>query len=340
MSGNLELVKSTPPADEIAAKLHSHMVGKTVVITGVSPSGIGQEAARVVAAHQPKLLLLASRNPKAVSEVIADIKARAEKAGQKDLAVEAVTLDLGDLKSVRAAAAAVLARTPVVDVLINNAAIMMLPTLETMPDAQGSTVERQFGTNHLGHFLFTNLLMPALRRSQAAHGGARIVNVTSSGYVGSPVVALDDPSLLTDTPANREAYDGFKAYAQSKTATILFTLGLTQRLANKNVLAFSLNPGAVGTTNLSRTVPKGVLQSLGWLLESGEINPDMPFYSTQQAVSNYLEAAYEPDMEKHNGAFIAYCTFVDDVLPYAKDPVSADKLWALSEKLVGEKFQY
>ncbi|CAK7227927.1 hypothetical protein SCUCBS95973_006709 [Sporothrix curviconia] len=336
-----KLVQSTDSkhtSDSMAATFHAQMVGKTVLITGVSPTGLGAEAARIVTKHAPKLLILASRSPASISQVIADLKA-AEGFDAAATTIEPLPVDLASQASVRAAVASLNEKHPdlALDVLINNAGIMMLPAYEGIPDAAGQVIEKQFATNHLGPFLLTNLLVPALLRSKAT---ARVVSVSSGGYLGSPVYALDDPSLLRDTPASRAAYDAFKAYAQSKTANVLFSVALAQKLAGKGVLAFSLDPGAVGTTNLSRYVPVDVEKALGWRLEDGSLNPAAPFITAEQSVANYVMAAYDPALADKSGAMIKTVAVDEGVLDYAKDPILAEKLWALSEELVGEKFDY
>lgn len=333
-------VVATATADEIAATLHGHMVGKTVLITGVSPTGLGAEAARVVALHAPKLLILASRTPAAIAEVIAELKAQAG-FDSNATAIEPLQVDLASQFSVRAAAASLLKAHPdlALDVIINNAGIMMLPSYESVPDSNGNPIEKQFGTNHIGHFLLANLLMPALRRSQSA-SGSRVVTVTSRGYLGSPVKALDDPALLGDTPANRTAYDAFQAYAQSKTASLLFTVGLSRKLADKGVAAYTVDPGTVGTTQLARSVPVEVQKALSWRLDDGSLNPAAPFISASQSVASYIKAAFDPALDGKSGATITSVAVDEGILDYAKDPALADKLWALSETLVGEQFRY
>ncbi|CAK7203661.1 hypothetical protein SEUCBS139899_006403 [Sporothrix eucalyptigena] len=334
------LVAPSLTSDDVAATFHNQMVGKTVLITGVSPTGLGAEAARIVAKHSPKLLILASRTPASVEEVIATLKADAG-FDASATAIEPLELDLASQTSVRAAVASLTAKHPelALDVIINNAGIMMLQEYQGIPDAAGESIEKQFGTNHIGHFLFTNLLVPALRRSTAP-GGARVVSVTSRGYLGSPVKALDNPTLLRDTPENRAAYDSFGAYAQSKTANLLFTVGLANKLAGKGVTAYSVDPGAVGSTNLSRSVPLAVQEQLGWRLPDGSLNPVVPFISAAQSVASYVKAAYDPSLADKSGATIASAAVDESILEYAKDPVLAEKLWALSEELVGEKFDY
>jgi len=147
-------------------------------------------------------------------------------------ATERAGLDQGPVAAlVRAAAAEVLAMTPVVDVLINNAGIMMQPEFSTTPEG----VERHFGVNHLGHFLFANLLMPALLRSPA---GPRVVVVSSAGNRGQGI-RFDDVNF-----GEGKHYEPFLAYAQSKTANLLFVLSLAQKLGSKNLVTFGVDPGS------------------------------------------------------------------------------------------------
>ena len=143
-----------------------------------------------------------------------------------------VELDLGSQWSVRAAASKILETVPVIDVLINNAGIMMLPKFSSTNEG----IEAHFGTNHIGHFLFTNLLMPALLKSE--HGG-RVVNISSAGAAGSPI-RFDDYNF-----GHGETYEPFLAYAQSKCANLLFSLELAKRLGSKGIISFGVDPGCM-----------------------------------------------------------------------------------------------
>lgn len=169
---------------------------------------------------------MASRTESAILEVIEEIKPSASLGAD----IRPLVLDLGSQKSVRAAAAKVLELTPVVDVLINNAAVMMMPQFQTTPEG----IEKHFGVNHIGHFLFTNLLVSALLRSPS---GARVVNVSSAGNAGSPV-RFDDPNF-----GGGKNYEPFLAYAQSKSANLLFTLSLAKKLGSKGLGSFGIDPG-------------------------------------------------------------------------------------------------
>ncbi len=197
-----------------------------MVITGVSKGGLGAEAARVISQHSPKLLILASRTEAAIATVIDEISSSASPGAD----IRSVSLDLGSQASVRAAAAKVLALTPRVDVLINNAAVMMVPEFRTTPEG----IEQHFGINHVGHFLFTNLIMLALLASPS---GATVVNVSSAANAAAPV-SVDDYNF-----DEGKAYQPFVAYARSKTANMLFTLSLVQKLGSRGLRSFGVDPG-------------------------------------------------------------------------------------------------
>lgn len=180
----------------------------------------------MISQHNPKLLLLASRSTANISEVIDAIKPDAS----PDAVIQPLELDLASQKSVRAAAAKVLEMTPVVDVLINNAGVMMIPEFRTTPEG----IEMHFGINHIGHFLFTNLLMSALLKAPA---GPRVINISSAGNGGSPV-RFDDYNF-----GEGKNYEPFLGYAQSKSANMLFSVALAKRLGSKGLCSFGVDPG-------------------------------------------------------------------------------------------------
>ncbi|KAF2247843.1 NAD(P)-binding protein [Trematosphaeria pertusa] len=330
-------------AEEVAAALARDIAGKTgqyhayqmvqsgttltqpanaVIITGASPSGIGAEAARVIFKHNPKLLVLASRRKETIDETVAAIAGSTAPNN-----VKGIEMDLADLDSVREAAAEILKTTAVVDVLINNAGIMMLPKFTTTK--QG--VEMHFGVNHLGHFLFTNLLVPALLRSPA---GASVVNVSSAGHQASPV-HLEDVNF-----DNGKSYDPFVAYGQSKTANILFSVSLTDRLKTKGLRSFSLDPGAVPGTALSREIPFEKRVAMGWWKPDGSLADNIPWTSVAAGASTYVVTGFDRTIDDKSGKCFAKNNVDPTTASHALDSNTADKLWALSEKLVGQEFRY
>ncbi|KAI5777023.1 short-chain dehydrogenase [Geopyxis carbonaria] len=295
-------------ADEVAIAFADQIVGKSILITGVSPNGLGSAAALSIARGSPKLLILASRNPSNIQLVAKEIA-----ASFPSVETRALVLDLASLASVRRAAAEVNKYTdvPQIDVLINNAGIMAVP-YGTTEDG----FERQFGTNHIGHFVFTNLIISKIPR------GGRIVNVASAGHRFSDV-RYDDPGFN-----NGEKYDKLVAYGQAKTANMLFSVELAKRLHGRGVLSFSVHPGVI-MTNLSREMSEDERNSL-CKYTSG--------FTLQQGVATYLAAAFDPNITESSGKYLADCQISEPLEKYAADPENAKKLWELSEKLVGEKF--
>ena len=238
-------------------------------------------------------------------------------------------LDLADLASVRRAAAAVKSLAPRLDVLINNAG-------KTVKDYATSRdgIELTFATNHIGHFLLTNLLMPEIL---AAGPHARVVNVSSTGYVLGGV-HFGDPGFNYG-----KEYEGFQAYGQSKTANILFAQGLADRLSG-HVSAFALCPGYVPETQIAggadeELVNDGIAR-LREAFEKGEV-PELVPKSLAAGAATSLWAALAPALEGRSGAFLSDCTVLDEpLMPHAVGKKNVDRLWRLSEELVGQKFEY
>ena len=211
-----------------------------------------------------------------------------------------------------------------------------------MASPQGETedgFETQFGTNHLGHFLFTNRLVPLLRKGDKP----RIVNLSSRGHHIAPV-DLEDPNFR-----NRD-YDPWIAYGQSKTANILFAVGLENRLADEGIHSYALHPGGIHT-NLGRHMSE---QDMADLVERIRKNAEasgqepQPFKSIPQGAATTCWAATAPELEGAGGLYLEDCHIADQddtdpmggVRSYALDRDTADRLWALSEDLVGETFVY
>ena len=156
-------------AEEVAAAFSSSIAGKTILVTGVSPGGLGAHFLKVVALHAPKLLILAGRSPAKCAETAKELE-----GAHPGITTRTLELDLSSQAQVRKAAAEVLSWPEPIDVLVNNAAVMATPYQKTVDG-----LELQFGTNHIGHFLFTNLVIPKLLQSTQ---GPRIINVSSGGH--------------------------------------------------------------------------------------------------------------------------------------------------------------
>ena len=194
--------------------------GKRILVTGVS-AGIGVETARALAAHGAHVVGAARDLAKAEKATEEVRKAAADNGGGFEL----VALDLGDLKSVRACADALVAKGERLDVVIANAGVMATPLGKTVDG-----FETQFGTNHLGHFVFVNRIASLMGE------GSRLINLASSGHRFANV-NLDDPNFET-TP-----YEPFVAYGRSKTANILFAVAFDERHKGRGVRAAAVHPG-------------------------------------------------------------------------------------------------
>ena len=271
------------------------LTGRRAVVTGAS-SGIGVETARALAAAGAEVVL-AVRDTAAGERAAATVGSRATVA----------PLDLADLDSVRAFAAA---WDGPLDILVNNAGIMATPERHT---AQGW--ELQLAVNHLGHFALTTALHPHL----AASGAARVVLLSSSAHQASPVI-FDDPHFAF------RPYDPGLAYAQAKTANVLFAVGATARWAAEGITANAVMPGAIAT-NLQRH-------------SGGMKTPPEDQKTVEQGAATSVLVAGSPLLDGIGGRYFHDCTEAEvldrrsgdmsGVARYAIDPANADRLWELS----------
>ena len=285
--------------------------GKRAIVTG-GASGIGIETARALADAGADVTL-AVRDTAAGERVAADIGGT----------VSVAPLDLSDLFSVDDFVAAW--RGPL-DILVNNAGVMAVQDLVIAPSGH----ELQFATNHLGHFALTICLHEAL----AAADGARIVSVSSSGHLRSPVI-------FDDIDFTFREYDPFAAYGQSKTANVLFAVEASRRWADDGIVANALMPGGILTAlqrHLGEQYQAGAderFRRAGSRLKTAE----------QGAATSVLLAA-SPLVDGIGGRYFEDCneaTVVDHrdefgisgVAPYALDPANAERLWDVSLKLIG-----
>ena len=243
------------------------LAGQRAIITG-GASGIGLETARALAAAGAGVTL-AVRDPGAGARAAAEIR---RSAGPADVRV--TPLDLADRASIAAFAAA---WEGPLDILVNNAGVMAIPELTRTADGR----ERQFAVNYLGPAELTLRLHGAL----AAAGSARVVMVSSSAHLMAPV-DLDDPHF------RRRPYEAWTAYAQSKTAAVLFTVYLAQRWAPDGIAVNAVHPGAI-MTNLQRHLDDDQLAFVGAKDEHGTTLSVPPGWKTPQqgAATSVLLAA-------------------------------------------------
>src|ERR1700733_5072490 len=304
--------------------------GKRILVTGVS-AGLGIETARTLVAHGADVVGAArdlEKAQRATSEV-------SKAAAETGASFEVVELDLASLKSVRTAADNLVADGRLFDVIIANAGVMATPFGKTEDG-----FETQFGTNHLGHFVFVNRIARLIKE------GGRLVNLSSSGHRFSNV-DLSDPNFET-TP-----YEPFLAYGRSKTANILFAIEFDRRHRDRGVRATAVHPGGIAT-ELARYMPAGAIEA--WVQQvqdqraaAGE--PPFEFKSIPEGAATSVWAGVVASAEEVGGKFCEDCQIAElipadsqlsavskGVRGYALDPESAKALWKKSEEMVGESF--
>jgi NAD(P)-dependent dehydrogenase (short-subunit alcohol dehydrogenase family) len=306
-------------ADEVVASFD--LTGRTALVTGAS-SGLGAETARALAAAGAHVVL-AARDGEATVSVVEEIVHRHPAAS-----VRSAHLDLCSLGSVRSFVSELSANEGRLDILVNNAGVMGTPLSRT---EEG--FEMQLGVNHLAHFLLTNLVRPMLETSKAA----RVVNVSSGGHNLSDIL-WDDPNY------RRREYDKWEAYGQSKTANVLFALALDSRLSPIGGHAYSVHPGMVGT-RLARYLEKGDFRALMSRSRTQQDQPaagqskaqgSVPVRSVEVGAATSIWAVVAP-LENSGGTYLEECS-ISSPAPWASDVAAAERLWALSNELMGENF--
>jgi NAD(P)-dependent dehydrogenase (short-subunit alcohol dehydrogenase family) len=300
-------------AAEVVAGLD--LRGKICLVTGVS-SGLGVETARV----------LAGAGATVVGTARDTAKARAALDGA-DVALGELELD--SLASVRRFARWFDATYPALHALVNNAGVMACPLGHTQDG-----FERQFGTNHLGHFLLTGLLVPKL----LAGAPSRVVSVSSRGHL------LAGPSF-EDPHYERSPYDAWQAYGRSKSSNVLFAVELDRRLRARGVRANAIHPGGILTELGRHLTPEAIAE----MRERFRARGPVAFKDVPHGAATQVWAAVSPELDGVGGEYLEdvqrshLASGENDSSGYARhavDPEAAQRLWTLSEKLVGERFAF
>jgi len=308
-------------ARDVVAGLDLH--GKRAVVTGAA-SGIGVETA-IALAEAGAHVVMAVRDVAKAEAIAAPVNAR---LGSERLVAR--PLDLADARAIALFAAGELESGEPLHILVNNAGVMASPLTRVGPGW-----EEQFGVNHLGHFLLTAMLAPALEAgANETHRPSRVVSLSSIGHRRADID-------FDDLQFERRPYDKWEAYGQAKTANALFAVGLTRKAAGRGIVANAVMPGGIMTA-LQRHLPKAEMVGYGWIDEAGVPNPRMK--SPEQGAATSVWAAVGPELEAIGGLYLEDCAqaapWSDDlpwsgVKSYALDPERADRLWAVSEALVG-----
>ena len=360
---------------EIAKAFPEGIHGKNVLITGVNRGGIAFSTAHALvspplaskierlsnqskATQAPALLILAGRSPAKVQDSIDALKSEFP-----DVKYRFLEVDLSSQKSVRKAAEE-LSDIPIIDIVINSAAVMGVQKRTLSEDG----IELQLATNHLGHWLLTCLLIPKLIKAAEGKpkGSVRIVNITSASPMSSSMrwSDMNFEKKNKDLPQDEQPiYDLFKlwgynnakdlpyipldGYDRSKVANVLFSIGANKRLFEKyGILSVAAHPGVIMTTELPRHFPQETIEAATKLCEAG-------LYATKSVgagASTGLVAALDPKLavgvgETHEGSenygtYLAECQISEKARSLAVSSSEAEKLWKFSEKVTGEDLQW
>jgi NAD(P)-dependent dehydrogenase (short-subunit alcohol dehydrogenase family) len=282
------------------------MLGKTVLITGAN-QGIGKATAIQLARLGAKVVLWC-RNEQKGRAALEEVRVAA-----KGDAPELMVADLASLADVRRAAVEFRQRHSRLDVLVNNAGLLV-PSFHTTSDG----IEETFAVNHLAPFVLTDELLPLIKATAKAEGSARIVNVASRAHVRGKL-HWDDLEL-------RGGYGGLKAYSQSKLANIVFTYELARRLEGTNVTANCLHPGVI-SSGFGQTY-KGTFSVLVRLAK--------PFMATpEEGAKTSVYLASSPDVAKVTGRYFAKCKATRSNAE-SYDEASWTRLWEISEAMVSK----
>ncbi|KAJ8383381.1 hypothetical protein AAFF_G00220810 [Aldrovandia affinis] len=286
----------------------THLNGKTVLITGAN-TGIGKETARDMALRGARVVM-ACRDLRRAEMAAVEIR---HATGNQNVVVR--HLDLASLYSVRQFVRAYTASEGRLDILINNAGVMMCPKGQTEDG-----YETQLAVNHLGHFLLTNLLLEKLKSCTPS----RVVNVSSMVHRGGKI-HFDDLSF------EKTPYNSLVSYRQSKLANILFSRELARRMNGTGVTSFALHPGVI-RTELGRHVE-------AWypLLRALLSGPALLLMKTpREGAQTSIHCAVAKGLEHWSGCYFSDCA-VREPAPEGRDDLVALRLWEVSAQLVGYK---
>lgn len=293
---------------------------KVIVITGTS-SGIGIETVRALSTTGARLFLTARGFEKAKTalEGIYDPER-----------MEIVEMEQGSLESVRAAAKQILSKTDKINILVNNAGVMAVPNLEFTKDGY----EMQFGTNHLSHFLFFELLKPALLAASTPDFHSRVVNVSSAAHLRCGINDSDNYNF------EKGGYDAWVSYGQSKTANIYMANEIERRYGSQGLHATSLHPGGIMTA-LARHMQKEVIDAI-----AGDEKMAKTMKNPEQGAATSVWAAIGKEWAERGGRYLADCAESLEAVPgtdfartgyaeWAYDEEKEARLWKDSLKMVG-----
>ncbi|KAJ7690186.1 hypothetical protein B0H17DRAFT_936306 [Mycena rosella] len=312
---------NTTTAEEVATAFADEIKGKNVLITGTSLNGIGFETARAIAKHA-NLVVITGHNAERLKLTEHAIKQEMPSANIRPL-----MLDLSSLAAVRKAAAEVNQYREPLHVLIHNAAAPATDFKLTV-----DKLESQMATDHIGPFLLTKLITAKILAAGTAHYTPRVVFISSIGHGSGAGV-----NFSTLGAPDAEHFDPIDAYYQAKSANVLTAIELSKR--SKGLInAYSLHPGSKLHTPSNLSVSNESNHTFSYLYQYNAVRG--PGYGSLEAMGFKTSADYSRRSDKP-GSYLDDCKVANEsIAPPSSDPANAEKLWTLTEKIVGETFEF
>ncbi|KAG1723243.1 uncharacterized protein EDB91DRAFT_1173181 [Suillus paluster] len=306
------LSDAAPPKTTFSVDQIPDLTGKVVIVTGAS-TGIGKETAKALLAHGAKVYI-AARNQASSEEAIRQLK---QETGNEAIFLK---LDLGDLKAIKVSAEEFLSKETQLHILINNAGVMVPPTELVTADGY----DLQFGTNVLGHYYFTKLLLPILTSTAKAtpESKVRVVNVSSCAHLFGQL----DFNTFKDGPA-RKKWTRASLYNQSKFGNIVLALELAKRYGDQGIISTALNPGNI-KSELQRHVEPQLPSIVKQFLSA------VVLYETSQGALTQLYAATSPEAANLNGKYLVPWARVGSPRQETQDAQLGKALWEWLEEQV------
>ncbi|KAF8158889.1 hypothetical protein K438DRAFT_1731914 [Mycena galopus ATCC 62051] len=302
------LSQSFPPKSKFSVNDIPDLTGQVIIVTGGN-SGLGKETVKALLAHNAKVYI-ATRSEEKAKDAIKDLKSQTGKEA------ELLLVDLADLHSIKRAAEEFSKRESRLDVLFNNGGVMFPPISQLTTQE----FDLQFGTNVLGHFYLTKLLLPILLATATPENPARVINTSS---LASLPVNTVNFNTLKDSPA-RKKLGANKLYGQSKLGNVLFSNELSRRYADQNIVSVSLNPGNI-KTELQRHVP-GLVRSM----------MNIVLYPAPYGALTQLWAGTTDEGKTLGGKYLIPWARVGKANPAALDPETGKALWTWLEEQVAD----
>jgi NAD(P)-dependent dehydrogenase (short-subunit alcohol dehydrogenase family) len=313
-------------SEAVLEKYGKALVGKTVLITGVSEDSIAGELAVQLANVDPKLLILSARAESRVAPIVEKIQ-----KAKPSVQTLFLNMDLGNMSAIRRAVHDDLQGVPQIDHLVCAAGVMASPYSKTVDG-----FETQLGVNYVANFLLVKLLLPKIK----AAGPSSSVIIVASSAARQGKVHFDDIGF-----SDGKTYEPMVAYGQSNVARVMFVKELAERLKGQGVRTYSIDPGAV-RSGLQRHFTSEFMQQIDEWRNAGPLtdmdgNPFTipPWTSRSEGAATMITGMIDPTIADSNGSYLNKNAVSDDELhTHVEEQQNWKRLWELGEDFIQEKF--